>query len=242
MSHLWYISSILYFMLILTPTHMSLCFLVKWVSCIVIGFGELGLKPLKLFRCLFCKKLVFVKWVYLHLVLNVDIDIESFELMLFGEMGFSYNDWFWQNGSEISEIVGFCFVIDWFMWNGFASILCFVPIMTLTHLSRCNLARRIYGLYPQNPLNQSLFDILQMHFYETCPYLKFAHFTANQAILEAFDGKKRFHVIDFSMNQGMQWPSLSDLGWEVCRKFTSFFSESELGVEWFSFFYFFFFF
>ena len=206
-------------MLILTPTHMSLCFLVKWVSCIVIGFGELGLKPLKLFRCLFCKKLVFVKWVYLHLVLNVDIDIESFELMLFGEMGFSYNDRFWQNGSEISEIVGFCFVIDWFMWNGFASILCFVPIMTLTHLSRCNLARRIYGLYPQNPLNQSLFDILQMHFYETCPYLKFAHFTANQAILEAFDGKKRVHVIDFSMNQGMQWSSLSDLGWEIYKLF-----------------------
>ncbi|KAM3753216.1 hypothetical protein ACB098_03G077300 [Castanea mollissima] len=70
------------------------------------------------------------------------------------------------------------------------------------------LARRIYGLYPQNPLNQSLFDILQMHFYETCPYLKFAHFTANQAILEAFEGKKRVHVIDFSMNQGMQWPAL----------------------------------
>ncbi|XP_050275440.1 DELLA protein GAIP [Quercus robur] len=70
------------------------------------------------------------------------------------------------------------------------------------------LARRIYGLYPQNPLNQSLFDVLQTHFYETCPYLKFAHFTANQAILEAFEGKKRVHVIDFSMNQGMQWPAL----------------------------------
>ena len=56
-----------------------------------------------------------MKWVCLHLVLNVDIDIESFELMLFGEMGFLYNDRFWQNGSEISEIVGFCFVIDWFM-------------------------------------------------------------------------------------------------------------------------------
>lgn len=70
------------------------------------------------------------------------------------------------------------------------------------------LARRIYRLYPQSPMDHSLSDILQMHFYETCPYLKFAHFTANQAILEAFEGKKRVHVIDFSMNQGMQWPAL----------------------------------
>nr|ACM47244.1 putative gibberellin signaling DELLA protein [Sinningia speciosa] len=70
------------------------------------------------------------------------------------------------------------------------------------------LARRIYKLYPTNPQDSAFTDLLQMHFYETCPYLKFAHFTANQAILEAFAGKNRVHVIDFGMKQGMQWPAL----------------------------------
>ncbi|XP_038874839.1 DELLA protein GAI-like [Benincasa hispida] len=71
------------------------------------------------------------------------------------------------------------------------------------------LARRIYRFYsPQDGLYSSYSDPLQMHFYETCPYLKFAHFTANQAILEAFATAARVHVIDFSLNQGMQWPAL----------------------------------
>ncbi|XP_059649541.1 DELLA protein GAI1-like [Cornus florida] len=71
------------------------------------------------------------------------------------------------------------------------------------------LARRIYRLYPQNqPQDLAFSELLQMHFYETCPYLKFAHFTANQAILEAFENKNRVHVIDFSLKQGMQWPAL----------------------------------
>ncbi|KAG0471353.1 hypothetical protein HPP92_015899 [Vanilla planifolia] len=72
------------------------------------------------------------------------------------------------------------------------------------------LARRIYRLHPlqDNSLDSAFSDILYMHFYESCPYLKFAHFTANQAILEAFTGCRRVHVIDFSMKQGMQWPAL----------------------------------
>nr|AKA95153.1 DELLA protein RGA [Hevea brasiliensis subsp. brasiliensis]ALG02536.1 DELLA protein GAI [Hevea brasiliensis] len=70
------------------------------------------------------------------------------------------------------------------------------------------LARRIYKIYPQECLDPTYSDALEMHFYETCPYLKFAHFTANQAILEAFATASRVHVIDFGLKQGMQWPAL----------------------------------
>ncbi|XP_019168873.1 PREDICTED: DELLA protein GAI-like [Ipomoea nil] len=61
---------------------------------------------------------------------------------------------------------------------------------------------------PQYTLESSYTDDLHMHFYETCLYLKFAHFTANQAILETFTDCSRVHVIDFSLKQGMQWLAL----------------------------------
>lgn len=49
---------------------------------------------------------------------------------------------------------------------------------------------------------------LENQLYEECPYVKLAHFTVNQAILEAFAGKTRVHIIDFSIRQGTQWLAL----------------------------------
>ncbi|RWW66556.1 hypothetical protein BHE74_00026067 [Ensete ventricosum] len=40
------------------------------------------------------------------------------------------------------------------------------------------------------------------------PVLKFLHFTMNERLLKAFEGRDRVHIIDLDIKQGLQWPSL----------------------------------
>ncbi|RLN00885.1 DELLA protein DWARF8-like [Panicum miliaceum] len=73
------------------------------------------------------------------------------------------------------------------------------------------LAQRLFPAYPQaappDPPPAAPAD-LYSHFYDAGPYLNFAYSTANQAILDAFEGCDRVHVVDFALMQGLQWPTL----------------------------------
>ncbi|WOG95453.1 hypothetical protein DCAR_0414772 [Daucus carota subsp. sativus] len=62
---------------------------------------------------------------------------------------------------------------------------------------------------PFTPFPPDSIEILKIYqiLYQACPYIKCAHFTANQAIFEAFESEQRVHVIGLHILQGYQWPA-----------------------------------
>ncbi|KAL8459599.1 hypothetical protein ACS0TY_036086 [Phlomoides rotata] len=68
-----------------------------------------------------------------------------------------------------------------------------------------------YGMIMKGPTHDEEF-VAFMDMYKASPFYQFAHFTANQAIVEAFErqesGGRALHVIDFNVSYGFQWPSL----------------------------------
>ncbi|CAL9758707.1 unnamed protein product [Musa acuminata subsp. burmannicoides] len=47
-----------------------------------------------------------------------------------------------------------------------------------------------------------------LSFNQISPFLRFSHLTPNQAILEAVDGHRQIHILDFDTYYGLQWPPL----------------------------------
>ncbi|KAM7257632.1 hypothetical protein ACFE04_013373 [Oxalis oulophora] len=54
---------------------------------------------------------------------------------------------------------------------------------------------------------KTIYAAIQL-FNNVSPFIKFAHFTSNQAILEVFHRRDRVHIIDLDVMQGLQWPAL----------------------------------
>ncbi|CAK7343418.1 unnamed protein product [Dovyalis caffra] len=67
----------------------------------------------------------------------------------------------------------------------------------------------IYATLPSMPQShtQKMASAFQV-FNGISPFVKFSHFTANQAIQEAFEREERVHIIDLDIMQGLQWPGL----------------------------------
>nr|ACR48080.1 scarecrow 2 [Lupinus albus]ACR48081.1 scarecrow 2 [Lupinus albus] len=65
----------------------------------------------------------------------------------------------------------------------------------------------IYATFPSTVVSHKVASAYQV-FNGISPFVKFSHFTANQAIQEAFEREERVHIIDLDIMQGLQWPGL----------------------------------
>jgi len=106
------------------------------------------------------------------------------------------------------------------------------PFHRLAHYFTQALVTRIMGA--ENFMEQLLPDRIlppleeyrkinaYVRFCEVSPFPRFAHFTANQAIMEAFEGENSVHVIDFRLGAGAQWASfIQDIAsTQACGKST----------------------
>ncbi|KAH0457541.1 hypothetical protein IEQ34_012856 [Dendrobium chrysotoxum] len=73
----------------------------------------------------------------------------------------------------------------------------------LTHHFTSALSLRLH-LLPPSPHDPNFI----LSFNQLTPFLRFSHLTANQAILEAVDGHRSIHILDFDTGHGLQWPPL----------------------------------
>uniref|UniRef100_A0A0C9RYJ5 TSA: Wollemia nobilis Ref_Wollemi_Transcript_3704_2091 transcribed RNA sequence n=1 Tax=Wollemia nobilis TaxID=56998 RepID=A0A0C9RYJ5_9CONI len=65
----------------------------------------------------------------------------------------------------------------------------------------------IYSPMPDKSRSQRILSAFQVYNGIT-PFVKFSHFTANQAIQQVFGDERRVHIIDLDIMQGLQWPGL----------------------------------
>lgn len=98
-------------------------------------------------------------------------------------------------------------------------------LLELTHLAspyKPSCAERIVAYFAKAMANRvmnswlgictPLIDHRSIHssfqvFNNISPFIKFAHFTSNQAILEAVHSSDSVHIIDLDIMQGLQWPA-----------------------------------
>lgn len=72
-------------------------------------------------------------------------------------------------------------------------------------------------LFPALPDQLSNEEIMSAYLAlnQVTPYIRFAHLTANQALLEALNGEEFLHIVDLDIGHGVQWPpfmqALADL-------------------------------